>query len=304
MESPKISVVIPVFNDPEGLRTTLDSLVDQDFEKDRYEILPVDNNSTDNTGRVIEYFEEKYPEQVRGVEEKQIQSSYAARNTGVKNSKGNIIVFTDADMWWDEDVLSIVEEEFSNSSVDYLGAEIEVVRNNDNIASLLGMTDFGGEDECLEEFSHVPTAFLAIKKRVFDEVGGFDERMTTGADRLFGKKVSESGFNQGFSHRINVYHPVRSDWRSLLARSAKHGRSIYQTEKYNPGYADKKRKHPLSYRNFIPTLPWRLKNLDLGKENLSIKEFTGVYFLYWIDKLYFTKGYVSAILKDKVLPNA
>lgn len=193
-------------------------------------------------------------------------------------------------MWWDEDVLSIIEYDFNDSKIEYLGAEIELVREHDNIASLLGMTDFGNEDRCLEKFSYVPTAFLAIRRYVFEDIGGFDERVTTGADRLFGKEVDEHSFKQGFSHKINVYHLVRSSCQAVLSRSAKHGRSVYQTEKYNAEYVDDNRKHPLSIRNFVPTLPWRLKNLDLGKEKISIKDFIGVYFLYWIDNIYFAKG--------------
>lgn len=77
MGSVEISVIIPVYNDAEGLRDTLESLVDQEFDGD-YEILPVDNNSADNTGEVIEEFERNYPKLVRGLEENEIQSSYAA----------------------------------------------------------------------------------------------------------------------------------------------------------------------------------------------------------------------------------
>lgn len=52
-----MSIIIPVYDDAEGLETTLDSLVDQDYSES-YEIIPVDNNSSDDTRKVIARFEE------------------------------------------------------------------------------------------------------------------------------------------------------------------------------------------------------------------------------------------------------
>ncbi len=49
-----ISVIVPVYNDPKGLAVTLESLISQDYHDDLYEILVVDNKSTDNTIEVAE----------------------------------------------------------------------------------------------------------------------------------------------------------------------------------------------------------------------------------------------------------
>lgn len=293
MNQIEISVIIPVYNDPEGLRDTLESLVDQEFDGS-YEVLPVDNNSTDNTGQVIEEFEDKYPDQVRGLEENEVQSSYAARNTGIKKAEGDILVFTDADMWWENDVLSIVSREFENTDVDYLGGKVNTVETESNIYSKFGSRGFGNEAEKLKSEKYVPTAFLAIDRSILDKVTGFDERMSTGADRVFGKRVSEEGFNQSFCDEIDVYHPARSSFSSLLGRKAKYGRSIHQMEKFNPEYIDDSTRHPLHPKNMVPTLPWRLKNLEMDVNSLSNIKKTQLYFLYWLDKLYYIKGYIEA----------
>ena len=49
---PSVSIIIPVYNDPVGLKETLDSLVVQIFPKDQYEVIMVDNGSTDNTSEI------------------------------------------------------------------------------------------------------------------------------------------------------------------------------------------------------------------------------------------------------------
>ncbi len=92
MESPlKVSVIVPVYNTARYLAACIEGLLDQDFDPSAYEILAVDNNSTDESASIIE----RYP-RVRLLHEPK-QGSYAARNRGVREAKGEIIAFTDSD---------------------------------------------------------------------------------------------------------------------------------------------------------------------------------------------------------------
>src|SRR3972149_7571598 len=86
-----ISVVIPVYNDPGGIVVTLKSILNQNYPPDLCEILVVDNNSSDDTPEIIEEFAKKYPGRIISLKETGIQSSYAARNKAIKESKGEII---------------------------------------------------------------------------------------------------------------------------------------------------------------------------------------------------------------------
>ncbi|WP_306169491.1 glycosyltransferase [Halococcus qingdaonensis] len=58
---PKFSVVIPVYNDTDGIRLTLESVTGQTYPTDNYEVLAVDNGSDDRTRDVIETYSERYP---------------------------------------------------------------------------------------------------------------------------------------------------------------------------------------------------------------------------------------------------
>ena len=84
-----VSVVIPVYDNPSGLLDTLKSLVVQDYKD--FEIIIVNNRSTDNTLKIAENFARKFPKTVRIVTENNIQSSYATRNKGIETSRGSII---------------------------------------------------------------------------------------------------------------------------------------------------------------------------------------------------------------------
>ena len=72
---PYVSVILPVYNDTERLKICLEKLTDQSYSKDKYEIIVIDNNSTDNIKDLHKIFL-----QVKFLLEDKIQSSYAARN--------------------------------------------------------------------------------------------------------------------------------------------------------------------------------------------------------------------------------
>jgi glycosyltransferase involved in cell wall biosynthesis len=90
-EWPFVSIIVPVYNGSRTIDALLVSLLALDYPADRYEILIVDNRSSDDTRERVA----RYP--VTLLEETEIQSSYAARNRGVEAATGEILAFTDAD---------------------------------------------------------------------------------------------------------------------------------------------------------------------------------------------------------------
>ena len=91
MNLPFASVIVPVYNGESMIAECIESLLSQDYPKDKYEIIVVDNNSNDHTPDIVKKYPVKYTMETR------IQSSYAARNTGVKYAEGEALIFFDAD---------------------------------------------------------------------------------------------------------------------------------------------------------------------------------------------------------------
>lgn len=91
--SPKVSIVIPVYNGAGTLRQCIDSVLNQDY--DNYEAVVVDNNSTDGTKEIIREFQ-KRDKRVNCVFEA-ARGRGVARNAGINNACGDIIAMTDAD---------------------------------------------------------------------------------------------------------------------------------------------------------------------------------------------------------------
>ena len=87
----KVSVIIPVYNDKRGIKKCLKSLFDQNYDKDLYEIIVVDNGATNGTKEFLKQ------SPVNFLEMNEIQSPYAAKNIGIKHAKKKILCFTNPD---------------------------------------------------------------------------------------------------------------------------------------------------------------------------------------------------------------
>ena len=215
----KVSIIIPVYNDPDGLDDTLSSLVIQDYPNDELEIIVVDNGSGDLTLEIAKNFERKYPKIINVEVEDQIQGSYAARNMGIKHAKGDILIFIDSNITVYQDYVSRVVQKFKNSSVDYLGCNVKMLKREKTIASKYNFLNGFNIKKAIENDHYTPTCNLSIKKRIINELGVFDERLEGGGDFEFGQRVYERGFELGYANEIILHHPTRHTYLSLIKKA-------------------------------------------------------------------------------------
>jgi glycosyltransferase involved in cell wall biosynthesis len=223
----KVSVIIPVYNDPSGIDATLQSMMEQDHPD--YEVIPVDNNSTDQTPEVIQEWARKYPDHIRPAAEHELQSSYAARNAGIEAAQGKILVFIDADMTAPSHWLTDIHEAFSGSEADYLGYEV-YVHVPEGEAGFWGWYDtiMGLPSRYhYDEKQFVPTSCLAVHRSVFEQVGRFDETAISGGDKEFGQRVHRhANLTTAFRDDIVVYHPARTTFAAHRAKALRVGRGM------------------------------------------------------------------------------
>lgn len=100
----KISVIIPVYNGEETIRGCLDALMSQDYPKEDYEVIIVDDGSTDGTREVVK----RYP--VRLIELKENMGRIAARETGARGASSELLFFVDSRVIAEPDVLKKISE--------------------------------------------------------------------------------------------------------------------------------------------------------------------------------------------------
>ena len=111
----KYSVVIPVFNVGILLNRCLDSVIQQEYYD--YEIILVDDGSSDDSGSICDEYAGKY-EFIKVIHQEN-QGLSGARNTGIKNAKGDWILFLDSDDYWAADFFSTIDAAMMKYSSDY-----------------------------------------------------------------------------------------------------------------------------------------------------------------------------------------
>lgn len=109
----KYSFIVPVYNTSKYLKKCLDSLTGQTFKD--FEIIIVNDGSTDNSKSIISKYEEKY-NNIKVINQKN-QGLSMARNNGVKEVKGRYLIFIDSDDYVETNLLKEVDKEIGDSEV-------------------------------------------------------------------------------------------------------------------------------------------------------------------------------------------
>lgn len=297
--TPTLSVVIPVYNDPAGIRTTLESLTAQTYPAEAYEILVVDNGSEDDTREVVGEYCDRYPDLVTLLVEDEIQSSYAARNRGIEHAGGSLVSFVDADMsvestWAESVVASHGEHEW-----DYMGCDIAVYADGDRSLAVLFERHFSGfpVKRYLEEQHFTVTACLTVRREVFEEVGRFDARVVSSGDVEFGKRVHAAGFDQHFEVDVTMYHPARATLRELLSKNVRIGRGRAQLACHRPERFET--RSFLNVRRYLPPHPVRIWEKTTDRSSLDLGETLAVFAIAYLCKLFSSIGELTEYVETK-----
>jgi len=226
-----VSVIIPVYNDTEGIETTLHSLLTHTTDT---EILAVDNNSTDRTPEIIQDYATKH-DRVTHLTEDTVQSSYAARNTGIDHATGEILCFLDADQRVTDGWLETATGHMVDHDIDYLAPNIKLeAPENPSLTARYNLVSGFPIEQFIAEHHYAPTSCLLVTRELLDDIGRFDERLVSGGDLEFGNRAHEAGYELGFCPDATVIHPTRNSFRSLFKRNIRIGRGHCQLQRYYP----------------------------------------------------------------------
>ncbi len=175
-----VSVIVPVYNGAETIVACLESLLAQDYPVDYYEIIVVENGSTDNTSDVVG----RYPA-VRLLHSP-LRGPGPARNYGIARSEAKIIAFTDADCIAEPDWLTELVKGYTSPEIGGVGGKITAYEHSEltsverfscEHSPLINFVS--GEDEFLP---HLYTANASFLRELLNQVNGFNPRLMTAED--------------------------------------------------------------------------------------------------------------------------
>ena len=194
-----ISVIIPFRNESENIISNIESICRQNYPIENYEIIYVDDNSSDDSLNKLREF--KKPDNIKILSLPKEFSPNAHKKRairyGIEQSKGDIIVTTDADCMYTDDWLGSLLNNFDDT-VGFVSGPVEF-KDNGNVFSKLQKLEFAGLIITGAGLigAGKPTicnaANIAYRKKVFDEVKGFEYNMdlSSGDDELLMQKIAQ-----------------------------------------------------------------------------------------------------------------
>jgi glycosyltransferase involved in cell wall biosynthesis len=219
----KITVILCTYNRCQSLRTALDSVASSAFPNSTdWEVLVVDNNSTDATSDVVKDFCHRSPQHFRYLfEPKQGKSN--ALNAGVRNTNAYIVAFMDDDVTVDPDWLCNLTKVLDSS--EWAGAGGRILPNwmcaqppwlwfdGPHPLAPFAVFDLGTDGHALAEPPFGTN--MAFRREVFQKYGGFREDMgpcpgsqRQNEDTEFGRRLMAAGERLWYEPSAVVHHPV------------------------------------------------------------------------------------------------
>ena len=183
--APDISVIICTYNREQYLIEAMESLAEQDFDKNRFEVIVVNNNSKDDTEKVCKEFIANHPECQMHYYNETEQGSSAARNKGARHAKGSLLIFMDDDAIAEKDFLKNTWQFYSaNPGVHGFGGRIipryipaEPEWMSHYVSALVGNFDYAPVVTEFKPNKYPLESNMVITKKAFDEIGGFNRAL-------------------------------------------------------------------------------------------------------------------------------
>ena len=187
---PKVSVIIPTYNRADLLPRAVNSVLSQTY--DDYEIIIVDDHSSDNTQDAIAKFSDP---RIRSIRHRTNRRQSAAINTGISNARGEYIAFLDDDDEWLptklEGQVAILDSSSANIGLIYCWMDMTEGSTGNISPAARGVSEGNIFDDTLALNIPGPTVTLMVRSLVARNVGGFDENLSRYNDADFICRVTQ-----------------------------------------------------------------------------------------------------------------
>jgi glycosyltransferase involved in cell wall biosynthesis len=208
VSSPRVSVIVPVYNSKETLRHCLDALQNQTVPASSFEVIVVDDGSSDGSEDLNPLFPHFHFFFIDH------QGPSAARNYGAQNASGEIILFTDADcvpcVDWIEKMVAPFEQEI------IVGVKGTYLNNQHSLLARFVQAEYESKYEHMKKEKYIDfidTYSAGYRKDEFLKHGGFDTSFSTSSveDQEFSFRMAKAGHQMVFVPQARVVHLCHSN---------------------------------------------------------------------------------------------
>lgn len=220
-ESPYISVIIPAYNESRFIGLCLESIKNQTYNKERIEIIVVDNGSKDNTVEIAR----RYTDKIFVVPNVTVA---ALRNFGAGKASGEILAFIDADC--------VAEPEWLERAVYRLNETICITGSQyalKDSPSWIERAWFSQRHSGVRKVNYINSGNLIVPYDIFMKIGGFNESLHTGEDYEFCMRARRyvDIISDDSIRVVHLGNP--KTLRQFLRREIWHGLGAFGSLKFN-----------------------------------------------------------------------
>jgi cellulose synthase/poly-beta-1,6-N-acetylglucosamine synthase-like glycosyltransferase len=227
--TPSVAVIVPIYNGEADLIDLLTHLQQQTYPVAQVEYWLVDNNSSDGTAALLADWTRRFS-QFHTVLEADIQSSYAARNRGIRAAHPHceILVFTDADCRPEPDWLAHLVQPFADPQVGLVAGAILALPGHTILERFAEHHGILSQVYTLKHafLPYGQTANLAVRRSILETVGLFRPHLTTGGDAdLCWRILQNSSWQIQLAEKAVVRHRHRSTLKEFRSQWQRYGQS-------------------------------------------------------------------------------
>ncbi|MGD9573233.1 MAG: glycosyltransferase family 2 protein [Thermoleophilia bacterium] len=296
--TPEVSVVVTVRNEGSRIRTLLGAIGRQTLDRDRFELVVVDDASDDDTRDIV-----RAHGLGRLVEQPRHGGLPAGRNAGIRASLAPIVAFTDGDCIPADDWLERGLKRLASDDAEILAGGIRIpVDGSPSIAALVDAATY------LDQEGYIKVGFgaganLWMRRTLFEQHGVFNERVGMYGDEAeLCQRAGRGGARLLYAPEVVVVHPARSRVRDLTRKSFRQGYCSAAHRRYGSGLL---RDRPPSFRSLRAYTPRRrVRGVDrLRADGLdpSGRQIVGMYlYQYAFVQLTRVAGDISGEVRHRV----
>ncbi len=225
-ESPFISVIICVYNGVDRVWKAVESLREINYPSDCYEVIVVDDGSTDGTQACVNKYLDTFKN--LSVIEAEHGGLSNARNVGAAAAKGSIFAYTDDDCEADRDWLYWIARGYHEQQVDAMGGPNIPPTPEDEDEAVVAAAPGAPSHVMLSDKAaeHIPGCNLTVTRKAFETIGGFSKTYKVAGDDVdFCWRLEAAGFKIGFHGAAVVWHRRRTSFLRYFKQQKGYGKA-------------------------------------------------------------------------------
>ena len=218
--------MIPTYNSGDSLIKTVKSLYEQTYHKDKYEVIVIDDGSTDGTSKFIQELQNKYSVNLKYFFQKN-KGPAAARNSGINIASGDIVAFIDSDCIAEKDWIQEISKWYENNRVAGIGGTIKAKPSDSRVGQYCAYVKMNERPEIDKTgIVYLVTANASFRKEYLKQIGGFDERYNFpgGEDMDLCHRLRMQGYVLKYNRNAEVYNQHKQNLASLLKTYFNYGK--------------------------------------------------------------------------------